>query len=145
METTYRSEIEIMDTMGDRIRTLRVERGMSQVAVAKRLDVKPTTYNSWERNATKPKHEKVLEIADFFETTLDYLYGRSNDRHISLDEYKMEKLLENKILRIFGMSEEELSSLSKEEFDRIIDYSKYVIHNHNMEKAKERERNKDAD
>lgn len=140
METTYRSEIELMETMGDRIRMLRTETGMTQVAVAERLRVKPTTYNSWERNASMPKHEKVLELADLFETTLDYMYGRTQDKHVSLDEYKVEQMVDNKILRILGLSKEEIAALSKKDFDRIIDYTKLVIQAHENEL-----KNKDTD
>lgn len=133
METKYRSEIELMETMGDRIRMLRQESGMTQVVIAKRLNVKPTTYNSWERNASMPKHEKVLELADLFETTLDYLYGRTDDRKTTLDEYKMEQMVDNKILSILGLSKEEIAGLSKKDFDRIIDYTKLVIQAHENE------------
>lgn len=133
MEIMHRSESELMETMGDRIRTLRQESGMTQVAIAKRLNVRPTTYNSWERNASMPKHEKVLELADLFETTLDYMYGRTQDRKVTLDEYKMEQMVDNKILRILGLTKEEIAGLSKKDFDRIIDYTKLVIQAHENE------------
>ncbi len=53
--------------MTDRIRKLRVERGISQENVAVDLGITPSAYAKIERGETDPNLERLFEIATIFE------------------------------------------------------------------------------
>lgn len=122
-----------METMGDRIRKLRTEMGLTQVMLCKILNIKLTTYNTWERNVSEPKHDKILEIMHFFETSLDYLYGITDKPHMTLEETQIDRLVDEKIFKILGMSKQNIAHLSQNDFDRILDYTQLIIQSNKYE------------
>lgn len=123
-----------METMGDRIRKLRTEMGLTQVMLCKILNIKLTTYNTWERNVSEPKHDKILEIMNFFETSLDYLYGITDKPHMTLEENHIDRLVDEKILKLLGMSKQNIAHLSQNDFNRILDYTKLIIQSNKYER-----------
>ncbi len=63
-----------------RLRTLRETKGYSsQQALADALGVAQSTVANWECGRREPNHETTLKLADFFEVTVDYLMGRTDD------------------------------------------------------------------
>ena len=52
---------------------LRQKAGMSQDALAERLDVSRQAVSRWERDETMPETDKVVALADLFGVTTDYL------------------------------------------------------------------------
>ncbi len=63
-----------------RIKELREERGLSQVRLARELNVGTGSVGMWESAGEIPPVKKLLVIADYFGVTLDYLVGRSEKR-----------------------------------------------------------------
>ncbi len=59
-----------------KIRELRIEKGLSQVEFAKQLGFGKSTINDWEVKGTEPCYNTLVKIADFFAVSLDYLLGR---------------------------------------------------------------------
>lgn len=66
------------DTFGKRLRTLRQERGMGQIALAKELDVGKSIISLWEKDECEPTLSKLVAIARYFDVTIDYLAGLEN-------------------------------------------------------------------
>lgn len=65
-----------------RLRALREEQGFqSQQALADALGVAQSTVANWECGRREPNYETTLKLADFFQVTVDYLMGRSDDPH----------------------------------------------------------------
>ena len=60
-------------TFGEKLQDLRKKAGMSQDALAEKLDVSRQAVSRWERDETLPETEKVILLADIFEVTTDYL------------------------------------------------------------------------
>lgn len=60
-------------TFGEKLQGLRQKAGMSQDALAERLNVSRQAVSRWERDETMPETEKVVALADLFEVTTDYL------------------------------------------------------------------------
>jgi transcriptional regulator with XRE-family HTH domain len=58
---------------GERIRARRVQLGLSQLALATRLETSPMQVSRWERQATSPVLESVAALADALDCTLDWL------------------------------------------------------------------------
>lgn len=65
---------------------LRKEKGISQKQCALNLGVDSSKYNKWENGKNRPSYDMVCRLANFFDTTTDYLLGASDERY--KDEYK---------------------------------------------------------
>lgn len=64
----------------NRIRELREEMGISMREAARRLNMPYTTYVNYEKCFREPSSETLIDIADFFDTSIDYLLCKSNTR-----------------------------------------------------------------
>ena len=62
-------------TIGERIRTLRLENHMTQERLARQLKISPQTVSKWEKDITAPDILLLGEIADCFRVTTDELLG----------------------------------------------------------------------
>ena len=60
-------------TFGEKLQALRQRTGMSQDALAERLNVSRQAVSRWERDETMPETDKVVALADIFGVTTDYL------------------------------------------------------------------------
>lgn len=60
-------------TFGEKLQSLRQKAGMSQDALAEKLNVSRQAVSRWERDETMPETEKVVALADLFGVTTDYL------------------------------------------------------------------------
>ncbi len=60
----------------------RKEKGISQKELAKILDSKETTVASWEQGKSLPSIDMLYRLAKYYNKTMDYMYGESDDSHI---------------------------------------------------------------
>lgn len=67
-------------TMGARIQRLLNERNLTQREMSEILNVEPNTINGYIHNRRFPDFETASHIAMYFNTSLDYLAGISNER-----------------------------------------------------------------
>lgn len=58
----------------------RVRLGMSQQDLAEKLSVSRDSVKDWESGDTAIRSSKLIEMADIFGCSLDYLMARSNER-----------------------------------------------------------------
>ena len=63
-----------------RIKELRKEKGLTQVAMAEFLGCKDRHYQKIEYGEVNIPSLTLVKLADFFEVSTDYLLGRSDDR-----------------------------------------------------------------
>ncbi len=61
---------------------LRSEKGISQREIAKHFDISQATYNNWENGRTQPSIEQLIALAKFYDVSVDYLIGNSDDAGI---------------------------------------------------------------
>lgn len=64
---------------GIRIKDLRKERNITQSDLAKILNVTQDSISLWEKNKRVPDTQYIIQLADYFEVSTDYLLGRSDD------------------------------------------------------------------
>ncbi|WP_373765672.1 helix-turn-helix domain-containing protein, partial [Jeotgalibaca porci] len=62
-------------TVGQRIAHLRERRGLSQSSLAKDLNVGQSTLAMWETDKRGLKDEVIVQIAEYFNVSTDYLLG----------------------------------------------------------------------
>jgi transcriptional regulator with XRE-family HTH domain len=70
-------------TFGDRLRELRKERKLRQDDVADDLNVSRQTISKYERDEREPDYLMLLKIADYYQVSLDFLFGRTPVRPVS--------------------------------------------------------------
>ncbi len=68
-----------MSVLGKRIISLRKRDKILQNEFAKKLAVSNVVLSRYESGERKPDYETLQKIADFFDVTVDYLLGRSNN------------------------------------------------------------------
>lgn len=61
-----------------RIRDLREDRDRTQAEIAALLHVSQTTYSRYETGALEIPYPALLTLADYYQTSVDYLLGRTD-------------------------------------------------------------------
>ena len=85
-----------METIGDRIKELRAEKGLTQKELALELSVTIPTLSHWECNYQEPSSKDIINLCKFFGTSTDYLLGYS-----FIDYGNGISALENKLIAWF--------------------------------------------
>ena len=62
-----------------RLKELREKKHMSQTRLAIELNMNQNTLSRYENRQREADYETLIRIADFFDVSLDYLLGRSNE------------------------------------------------------------------
>lgn len=62
-----------------RLRQLRLKKGVSQQVVADFCRLSKTTVSNYEQGKRIPNLENATALADYFDVSLDYLFGRKNN------------------------------------------------------------------
>lgn len=63
-----------------RIRDLREDKDLTQTEMAKYLNIAQRTYSHYENGGRSIPLEMLCKIADFHETSVDYLLNRTNEK-----------------------------------------------------------------
>jgi len=62
-----------------KLQELRIAAGLTQRELAEKIGVKNYTVANWEQNRTEPSIKDLIDLANYFECSVDYLLGREND------------------------------------------------------------------
>ncbi|OEH86215.1 hypothetical protein BHU72_11810 [Desulfuribacillus stibiiarsenatis] len=65
--------------LGQRLRGLRKLKKMTQQDIADKMSLAKSTISQYENNINEPDNEMINKLADFFEVTVDYLLGRTDN------------------------------------------------------------------
>ena len=78
-----------------RVKELREKSGLSMDQLAKHLGVTKSRVNMWENNGTVPRMNVLVELANFFNVTTDYLLGNDDACNLSLNNARLSTLQRN--------------------------------------------------
>ena len=67
----------------NRLEELRLDNDLKQKDIANELNIKGKNYSDWERGVTDIPLEKSNELANYYDCSLDYLFGLSNIKTIN--------------------------------------------------------------
>ncbi len=67
------------NTFKDRLRECRSKRSLSQKALADILDITDAAITMMEKGKRLPSFEILCSLADYFDVSIDYLVGRSDN------------------------------------------------------------------
>ena len=74
----------------NRLKSLREDRGMTMKECAMRLKMPYTTYVNYEKGAREPNSETLIQIANFFGVSVDFLVGRDTKQSLSCENSSSE-------------------------------------------------------
>ena len=72
-----------MANFSERVKELRTERGMTQEAIGKIIGVKRYSVYGYEKGQNFPDVPGLIALAEYFEVSLDYLVGRTDNPEIN--------------------------------------------------------------
>lgn len=67
----------------DRLRLLRAEKGLSQRQIAEEFGLSKIGYQNYEAGRGLPSFNILNAIADFFNVSIDYLFGRTDNPKVA--------------------------------------------------------------
>jgi transcriptional regulator with XRE-family HTH domain len=73
--------------LGQRIRQLRQERHLTQTQFGQVLNLAESTISLYESNHRSPDYHILLQIADYFDVSVDYLLGLTDIRGVTRYKY----------------------------------------------------------
>lgn len=62
-----------------RLKELRIKKGLNMRQIALALDMPYTTYVNYEKGAREPNSEMLIAFATFYDVSIDYLIGFTDD------------------------------------------------------------------
>lgn len=103
---------------GKRLKQLRIEANKTQDQVAKRTNITRATLSRYEKGEIEPPITTVIDLANFFNVSLDWLAGNSDIKDPNINSHKLLDLYNT------------LSSEHKIQVFTFLNYLKYVSDNH---------------
>ena len=70
--------------VAERLIELRKTRGFTQRQVWEGIKMSPLGYQRYEYGEREPVYQKLLALADFYDVSLDYLVGRTDNPKVNL-------------------------------------------------------------
>lgn len=62
--------------IGENLKSLRKSMGLTQQQVANKLNISRVNYTRYETNASNPDFQTLVALADFYDVSLDLIFGR---------------------------------------------------------------------
>ena len=69
----------ITTIFAERIKDLRIEKGIGQEDLAKELGVSASVISRWENGLREPSMSSLIALAKFFYVSIDYIVGLTDD------------------------------------------------------------------
>lgn len=82
MVKNYKTRLYMLN---EQIRSLRINMGISQIELAKKLGVTKQSVSNWENDNILPSIEMLIKIATFFGVSTDFLLGLNKKRTLDIE------------------------------------------------------------
>lgn len=89
-----------MEIVGERMRTLRKGMNISQIKIAKLTGSNQTSIGRFESGESNPPLHILLWYANYFDVSLDYIFGRTDKPQGKLYDFQP-KVEDNEDMRLF--------------------------------------------
>lgn len=106
-----------MSTFGKRFKELRKRDNLTQDMAAKIFHVDKSALSKWENDKNGADNEMLQKIANYFNVSLDYLLGRSNEPHILVNNENKNNKKINEIIDDFETALNNAIMLNGEKMD----------------------------
>ena len=71
--------------IANKIKQLRIQRGLSQIDLARQLGVSKSVVSAYENSVHLPPYDVLIQLARIFGVSTDYLLGVAGNRSINAD------------------------------------------------------------
>ena len=65
-----------MEKFHEKLKMLRKKKGLTQQEIADEIGINRGSYSNWEKGKREPSFENLVKLADLFDVSLDWLFGR---------------------------------------------------------------------
>lgn len=72
-----------------KLKKIRKEKNITQTEMANYLKISLGTYSNYENGLTQPPFKTLIQIADYFNVSTDYLLGRDFQGGLTTEEYEL--------------------------------------------------------
>jgi transcriptional regulator with XRE-family HTH domain len=69
-----------MEILASRLKQLRLEKELTLEQVAKALSTTKVSISRYENSAREPKSDTLIQLANYFDVSIDYLLGKTDER-----------------------------------------------------------------
>lgn len=92
-----------MRTFSNVLKTLRIDRGLTQEQLAEQLKITKQAVSHYERGTREPKNQEMYEaIADFFNVDMNYLIGHNAQTSLNISDDEL------RIINAYRQSSDEI-------------------------------------
>ena len=84
--------------LGENLKALRKQKGMSQEVMAQQLNVVRQTVSKWEQGLSVPDAQMLTNIAELFEVPVSSLLGESIEENVNINEIAVQLAILNEQL-----------------------------------------------
>ncbi len=110
----------------ERLKQLRVKSGKTQKETADMVKIQPSTYSGYENGNRTPDLETLNVIADYFNVSIDYLFGRVDNPDIAILDDLPEELKIEGIKAVYAVKEAVKTGLSADEINEILAFANKI-------------------
>lgn len=111
--------LEVNRLFGERLRTLRKEKGLTQIQFAKDFHIATGTVAMWETSKRMPDSFTLSKLADYFGVSVDYILGREDEKTLHLDNVVEVEFIERPVLGSIACGEPILAEQNIEEYAKV--------------------------
>ena len=112
-----------MQSIYERIEHLIAERGMTKKAFCQQLKISTGNLGDWKRGKSIPSTNKLIEIASFFDVSLDWLMIGRPSKEAMVREKREDYFFD--VLRQLDCQESELSTVEQSFISEYIEFTRY--------------------
>lgn len=91
----------------ERLKTLRKEKGISQADVAEFLGISKAAYGFYESGRNMPSVDILMNIATYFDVSIDYILARSNFRSLRTNQYVEAAQMKNDLDKLADLPDDD--------------------------------------
>ena len=121
--------MELKQIIASRIKELREINKMSQVQLAKEMGTTQASVARYEQAKVFPQEEHLLWYADRFNVSLDWIYGRTNQRKGGMLKKNLQKYMSEDMKKIIGDSLEPGEDVYEMIKTRVEEMAKQMVEN----------------
>lgn len=81
-----------MKAIGEILKSLRLEKGLSQVQAADRMHISKSRLSSYELDVNEPNLETIIKLADLYDVSIDTLVGLDRTDYVNVSGLNSEQV-----------------------------------------------------
>lgn len=107
-----------MATFANRLKDLRLKKRITQEKLAERFFITKSAISKYENGVNTPENKLLQDMADFFDVSVDYLLGRTDDKKIISQSTSKDKAKE--ILEVLKKAGVDLNNIDYDKLEQLL-------------------------